>query len=67
MISMTERAASKIRMLLAEKRLAEGALRVKVVGGGCSGLTYRMDRILRGRSPDFTEAGPRRTSRALRV
>src|SRR5205809_1951350 len=43
MISMTDQAARKIQALLAEKGLAGGGLRVKVVGGGCSGLTYKMD------------------------
>ena len=43
MISMTEGAARKILALVAEKGPAEAGLRVKVVGGGCSGLTYKMD------------------------
>ncbi len=43
MISMTEGAARKIQSLVAEKGLPDGGLRVKVVGGGCSGLTYKMD------------------------
>jgi len=43
MISLTEDAARKIHALVAEKGLADGGLRVKVVGGGCSGLTYKMD------------------------
>jgi iron-sulfur cluster assembly protein len=43
MISITEQAARKIQTLLAEKGVAEGGLRVKVVGGGCSGLTYKME------------------------
>jgi iron-sulfur cluster assembly protein len=43
MISMTDQAAQKIKGLLAEKGLPDAGLRVKVVGGGCSGLTYKMD------------------------
>lgn len=43
MISMTEQAARKIQALLTEKGFADGGLRVKVVGGGCSGLTYKME------------------------
>ena len=43
MISITEQAARKIQTLLAEKGVADGGLRVKVVGGGCSGLTYKME------------------------
>jgi iron-sulfur cluster assembly protein len=43
MIEMTDQAAARIRHLAAEKGRADGGLRVKVVGGGCSGLTYKMD------------------------
>ena len=42
-IGMTEQAASKIKTLAAGKGGPEYGLRVKVVGGGCSGLTYKMD------------------------
>jgi iron-sulfur cluster assembly protein len=43
-VSITENAAAKIKQLLAadEKKEKEG-LRLKVVGGGCSGLQYKMD------------------------
>jgi iron-sulfur cluster assembly protein len=40
---MTDTAAAKIRSLAAAKGLPDAGLRVKVVGGGCSGLTYKMD------------------------
>jgi len=43
MIGMTDSAASKIKRLAADKGIDDGGLRVKVVGGGCSGLTYKMD------------------------
>ena len=43
MIDMTDMAATKIKHLTTEKGIADGGLRVKVVGGGCSGLTYKMD------------------------
>lgn len=43
MISMTDEAARKIHALVAEKGTPDAGLRVKVVGGGCSGLTYKMD------------------------
>lgn len=43
MIDMTDAAATRIKKLAAEKGIADGGLRVKVVGGGCSGLTYKMD------------------------
>jgi iron-sulfur cluster assembly protein len=42
-IGMTDQAAQKIHALVAEKGISDGGLRVKVVGGGCSGLTYKMD------------------------
>jgi iron-sulfur cluster assembly protein len=43
LIGMTDQAAQRIQQLVAEKGLPDGGLRVKVVGGGCSGLTYKMD------------------------
>jgi iron-sulfur cluster assembly protein len=42
-VSVTERAAARINELItAENRQGQG-LRVKVVGGGCSGLQYKVD------------------------
>lgn len=42
-VSITDRAAEKIKELLrAEKREGQG-LRLKVVGGGCSGLQNKLD------------------------
>jgi iron-sulfur cluster assembly protein len=42
-VSITDRAVEKIKeMLTAEKRDGQG-LRLKVVGGGCSGLQYKLD------------------------
>ncbi len=42
-VTVTERAASRIKELIdAENRDGQG-LRVKVVGGGCSGLQYKVD------------------------
>jgi iron-sulfur cluster assembly accessory protein len=43
MIGMTDQAAHKIQQLVVEKGAPDAGLRVKVVGGGCSGLTYKMD------------------------
>jgi iron-sulfur cluster assembly protein len=43
LIRLTEAAGRKMRQLMARDGMAEGALRVKVVGGGCAGLEYKMD------------------------
>ncbi len=42
MLTITEKAAVKAREVLDEKGLAQGALRVFVVGGGCAGYQYGM-------------------------
>jgi iron-sulfur cluster assembly protein len=42
-IALTPGAASKIHELVASSDKPTGGLRVKVVGGGCSGLQYKMD------------------------
>jgi iron-sulfur cluster assembly accessory protein len=41
-ITITDRAAEKIRVLLAAAKEGHG-LRVEVVEGGCSGFEYKMD------------------------
>src|SRR5947209_20264917 len=45
LISVTEEAARKLASLLKEKGQPDVALRLKVVGGGCSGLQYVMDLV----------------------
>jgi iron-sulfur cluster assembly accessory protein len=45
LISVTEKAARKLASLLEGKAKPDGALRLKVVGGGCSGLQYVMDLV----------------------
>lgn len=42
-IEISENAARKIQALLAQQEKDAQGLRVKVVGGGCSGLSYKMD------------------------
>lgn len=43
MITLTDSAAKKVRDLLTQQGLPEGAgLRMKVVGGGCSGMSYQL-------------------------
>ena len=41
-ISLTESAADQVRKLLQQEGMERGALRIKVVGGGCSGYSYDM-------------------------
>jgi iron-sulfur cluster assembly accessory protein len=43
LIKVTENAATKIQSLLTKQGRAGGVLRVAVIGGGCSGLQYKMD------------------------
>jgi iron-sulfur cluster assembly accessory protein len=43
LIKVTESAAKKVGSLLSRQGRAHGVLRVAVVGGGCSGLQYKMD------------------------
>ncbi|GJM17422.1 MAG: hypothetical protein DHS20C13_27490 [Thermodesulfobacteriota bacterium] len=42
MFSVTTKAASEIKKLLAEENIPEAVLRVRVVPGGCSGFSYEM-------------------------
>ncbi len=42
-IEISENAVKKIQALLAQQEKEAQGLRVKVVGGGCSGLSYKMD------------------------
>jgi len=43
LIKLTASAAKKVSTLLTKQGRANGVLRVAVVGGGCSGLQYKMD------------------------
>jgi iron-sulfur cluster assembly protein len=43
MISMTDTAAAKIRACVQESAEPVAGLRIRVVGGGCSGLQYKLD------------------------
>jgi iron-sulfur cluster assembly protein len=43
LIKVTENAARKVSTLLTKQGRPEGVLRVAVIGGGCSGLQYKMD------------------------
>src|SRR3954468_24039152 len=50
-ITVTDKAAAKAKSILADKGVEGGALRVFVVGGGCSGYQYGMA-IAQGREED---------------
>jgi len=43
LVRVTASAARKVNSLLARQGRLSGVLRVAVVGGGCSGLQYKMD------------------------
>jgi iron-sulfur cluster assembly protein len=43
LVKLTASAARKVGTLLAKQGRTNGVLRVSVVGGGCSGLQYKMD------------------------
>ena len=43
MIQLTDNASTKVREIMSQQNPAPTALRVAVVGGGCSGLQYKMD------------------------
>jgi iron-sulfur cluster assembly protein len=45
LVKVTETASSKLTSLLTKQGRPQGALRIAVVGGGCSGLQYKMDLV----------------------
>jgi len=45
LVKVTEAASRKLASLLEEKGKPNGALRLAVIGGGCSGLQYAMDLV----------------------
>ena len=45
LIKVTENASRKLNSLLERQGRTTGALRVAVIGGGCSGLQYKMDLV----------------------
>jgi iron-sulfur cluster assembly protein len=52
MLTLTEKAADKVKQLLSTKDgMTDPGLRVRVVAGGCSGLSYQLD-ISDGANPD---------------
>jgi iron-sulfur cluster assembly protein len=45
LVKLTETAGARLSSLLRKQGREQGALRVAVIGGGCSGLQYKMDLV----------------------
>ena len=45
LVKLTEQAGARLSSLLKKQGRESGALRVAVIGGGCSGLQYKMDLV----------------------
>ena len=45
LVKLTDKAGAKLSSLLTRQGRPNGALRVAVIGGGCSGLQYKMDLV----------------------
>jgi iron-sulfur cluster assembly accessory protein len=45
LVKVTDAASTKLTSLLTRQGRPHGALRVAVIGGGCSGLQYKMDLV----------------------
>ena len=43
MINVTEKAANEVKRIMTQKNEGDLYLRVQVVGGGCSGMSYKLD------------------------
>jgi iron-sulfur cluster assembly protein len=59
MIRVTEKAAGEIKRLLSKETNPDSFLRVQVVGGGCSGMSYKLgfDTALKDSDKTFEELG----------
>jgi len=59
MIHVTEKAAFEIKRLLAKENDPDSFLRVQVVGGGCSGMSYKLgfETVRRDSDKIFEENG----------
>ena len=53
LLRLTEKAGQKLSSLLTKQGRPNGALRVAVIGGGCSGLQYKMDLVDGPRNRDI--------------
>jgi iron-sulfur cluster assembly protein len=43
MVHVTEKAAEQIKAIMAREKIQDHGLRVAVAGGGCSGLSYKLN------------------------
>ena len=50
LICVTEKASNELKKIFERQKKTSGALRIAVIGGGCSGLQYKMD-IIEGPQP----------------
>lgn len=57
MITVTEKAGARIRQLADASGQQGSGLRIKVVGGGCSGLQYKIDLDTEKKGDKIFEAG----------
>ncbi len=53
LIRVTETAAQRLQQVLQKSNRTHGALRIAVIGGGCSGLQYKMDIVDGPRPKDY--------------
>jgi iron-sulfur cluster assembly accessory protein len=53
LIRLSEPAANRLKQVLDRSGKKTGAMRVAVIGGGCSGLQYKMDLVDGPRPKDF--------------
>jgi iron-sulfur cluster assembly protein len=52
LITLTDRAAQTAKSLLAKRGMDDGAIRVSVLSGGCSGLQYHLEPVDQPNSGD---------------
>lgn len=58
LVTLTERAAAHVKTLFERKGTPEAWLRVAVGGGGCSGMSYKLDVATEKGATDKEIAGP---------